>query len=62
MDTKNLLRSKIKISLLAAELNLMIFQRAGKSSEEYKETFDTILNDLYITIAQMEPKVEGEVL
>lgn len=62
MNTKDLVKNKIKLAIVNAELNAMLFMKNRITGQEMDERAEKAIQEVYEFVAGLEPKNESEVL
>lgn len=62
MSNKDLVVNKIKLAVVNAELNAMLFMKNRITGQEMDERAQKLIEEVYNYVAGLEPKNESEVL
>lgn len=62
MTNKDLVVNKIKLAVVNAELNAMLFMKNRITGQEMDERAEKAIQEVYEFVAGLEPKNESEVL
>lgn len=62
MSTKDLVKNKIKLAIVNAELNAMLFMKNRITGQEMDERAEKAIQEVYEFVSGLEPKNESEVL